>query len=386
MMLNEGIFMSKNEQFNYRIIYDFTVGKIKRREAATLTGKSERTISRLAKAIRREGMMGIKNGNLGKTPHNKTSKDIKLVVQDLIRDKYFDLNVTHCLEKLHEKHGFSYLKYPTLLRWMHELNMVKRRHRRSRKIFKKRARMPAEGLMLQMDGSHHQWNRGSSKWCLIAAIDDATSDIPYAEFFLSEDTLNCMTVMQRIIEKKGIPESIYVDKAGCLGGGKRAMFNQFKRACEELGIRIIFASSPQAKGRIERAWDTFQDRLIPEMRLEEIKTIPAANKYLDEVFLPEYWDKKIKIPALEEDSRYRTLADEIDLKEIFCIKEFRTVKNDHTFSYNAKLYQITGELKYSIRKQKIEIRKYQSLEEKFFFAGREIEVTASNQEKMKLVS
>ena len=123
---------------------------------------------------------------------------------------------------------------------------------------------------------------------MIAAIDDATSDIPYAEYFLSEDTINCMTVLQKIIEKQGIPYAIYVDQAGCWGGEKRAHFNQFKRACEELGIKIIFANSPEGKGRIERTWDTMQDRIIPEMRLRKIHRMSAANDYLQNQFLPNY--------------------------------------------------------------------------------------------------
>ena len=143
-----------------------------------------------------------------------------------------------------------------------------------------------------MDGSHHDWN-GKNKTVLIAAIDDATSDIPWAEFFTSEDTLNCMTVVQRIIESVGIPEALYVDKAGWFGAiSKRPDFSNFVRACEEIGTKVIFANSPQAKGRIERTWNTFQDRLVPEMRLYNIKHIPEANRYMQEIFLPHYWKAK----------------------------------------------------------------------------------------------
>ena len=281
--------------------------------------------------------------------------------------------MTHCLEKLQQLHNFKDLKYPTLRRWCHQINLVKRKGRRTRVVRKLRVRMPNEGLMLQMDGSHHRWN-GKDKWCLISAIDDATSDLPYAEFFHSEDTLNCMTVMQRIIERKGIPETLYVDKAGCLGGGKRAMFNQFRRACEDLGIKIIFANSPQAKGRIERVWDTFQDRLIPELRLRNIKSMPKANEFMQDQFIPNYWKQKNTVPAKDLNSRYRKVSDDINLDEIFCIKEYRTVKSDHTFSYDGVQYLIESDLKYSIQKQKVEIRTYQNLKEEVLFAGKKLDV------------
>lgn len=381
-MTDEGIFMSKNEQFEYRIIYDFILGKIKRSEAAMLISKTERSVTRIANRIKKKGMMGVKHANIGKKPINKTCPFEKEKAINLIREQYFDLNMTHCLEKLQQDHGFLELKYSTLRRWCHEINLVKRKGRRTRVVRKLRVRMPNEGLMLQMDGSHHRWN-GKDKWCLISAIDDATSDLPYAEFFHSEDTLNCMTVMQRIIERKGIPETLYVDKAGCLGGGKRAMFNQFKRACEELGIRIIFANSPQAKGRIERVWDTFQDRLIPELRLRGIRTMPKANDFLAEQFIPNYWKQKNTVPAKDLHSKYRKVSDQINLDEIFCLKEYRTVKSDHTFSYEGAQYLIESDLKYSIQKQKIEIRTYQNLTEEFLFAGKKLEVRSLNNKGFK---
>ncbi len=121
--------------------------------------------------------------------------------------------------------------------------------------------MAQTGLLLQMDGSPHCWFGGKPS-CLIAAIDDADGDVAYGEFFPSEDTISCMVVLQKIIEKKGIFQILYVDRAGIFGGPKRCHFSQVKRALAELGIHIIFANSPEAKGRIERLWSTLQDRLI----------------------------------------------------------------------------------------------------------------------------
>lgn len=178
-----GIFMSKENQFTHRIISDFLGGKMKRCQAAELLQVRERTVTR---------------------------------------------------EKLASEHKIE-VSYSVFRRWCHEKKLVKRKKRRSSTVRRSRVRMANEGLLLQMDGSHHKWN-GEQPWCLIAAIDDATSDIPYGEFFLSEDTLNCMTVMQRIIDRRGIPTAIYVDKAGWFGGMKRQQFCQFKPGYDRKGL------------------------------------------------------------------------------------------------------------------------------------------------------
>ncbi|EMZ3823197.1 DDE-type integrase/transposase/recombinase [Salmonella enterica] len=167
------------------------------------------------------------------------------------------------------------MKRETLRKWTHDIHHVKRAKRRRSRVHKRRERMEAPGLMLQMDGSTHRWF-GNNKSCLIAMIGDANSDI-HAEFFPSEITAGCLKVMRSVIEKSGVFKTLYVDRAGIFGGPKSCNFSQMQRACEELGIDIIFASSPQGKGRIERAFDTLQDRLIPELRLHNIIDMAGAN-------------------------------------------------------------------------------------------------------------
>ena len=367
-----GIFMSKENQFTHRIISDFLGGKMQRRQAAELLQVRERTVTRMARRIEAKGLVGAIHGNRGQRAVNRTPEALKVEVMELVEKRYFDFNMTHCLEKLVNDHKIE-VSYSVFRRWCHKKNLVKRKKRRSSRVRRSRVRMGNEGLLLQMDGSHHKWN-GEQEWCLIAAIDDATSDIPYAEFFLSEDTLNCMTVMQRIIERKGIPYAIYVDKAGWFGGMKRQQFCQFKRACEDLGIKVIFADSAEAKGRIERTWDTFQDRLSPEMRLRNIHRIPSANEYLQNEFLPNYWKINNTVPPQSPQIRYQPVTTGINLKEIFCLKDYRSVKRDHTVSWKGQRHQITTPLKYSIRGQHIEIRTYQDLTERAFFAGRPIQL------------
>lgn len=379
--MDEGIYMSKRGQLAYETVTEFLHGKLSRCEAAELLEVRERTISRIARRIEANGLMGVIHGNRGRAPENKIPDEVKREVMKLVKAHYFDFNMTHALEKLKNLHGIE-LKYDTYRRWCHEEKLVKRCKRRKAVARSRRARMPNEGLLLQMDGSPHRYN-GIDDWCLIAAIDDATSDIPHGEFFHSEDTLSCMTVLQRIIEKKGLPHALYVDGAGCLGGGKRAHFNQFKRAAEELGIRVITASSPEAKGRIERAWDTIQDRLIPEMRLRNIRSMPAANSYLQEQFLPNYWRRKNTVIAKSPEKRYRPLSPDMDLREILCLKETRMVKRDHTLSWQNERYRLDSPVKYSIYKQQIEFRTYQDLSWQAFYAGRPIDLIAF-QEPLKV--
>lgn len=369
---SEGIFMSKKEEFRFTAVSSFLSGKLSRVETATLIQVTERTVSRLARKIEQKGFLAVTHGNRGSRPSNKSSELSKKIIMDLVEERYFDFNMSHCLEKLSEVEDIT-VSYSVLRRWCHERHIVKRRKRRKAKPHIKRVRMPNEGLLLQFDGSHHRWNR-KDEWCLIGAIDDATSDIPYAEFFLSEDTLSCMRVMQKIIELRGIPYAVYVDRAGWFGGQKRQFFCQFKRACEALGMEVIFANSAQAKGRIERVWGTMQDRLIPEMRIRNITRMPGANEYLQNEFLPNYWKRKNTVVAKSTEIKYRPVGKEINLNEIFCKIEYRTVNSDHTISWENKKYVIDSPLKYSIYKQQIELRTYQNLTWKSFFAGKEISI------------
>lgn len=373
-MKDGGIYMSKAGQITHEVVSEFIHGNIGRREAAELLQVRERTISRIARRIEKKGLLGAVHGNREREPSNKTSDEFRRTVMELVEKTYFDFNMSHCLEQLKTNHGLK-IKYTTFRKWCHEKNMVKHRKRRRATARVRRVRMANEGLLLQMDGSPHRYN-GKDEWCLIGAIDDATSDIPYAEFFLAEDTINCMRVVQKIIEFKGKPYAFYVDRAGWFGGSKRVQFTQFKRACEELDIKVIFARSAEAKGRIERAWNTIQDRIVPEMRIRNIHRMPAANDYLQSQFLPNYWRIENTVAPKSPETRYRTLSPLISLKEIYCLKEYRTVNRDHTVSWEGVTYQLHSPVKYSIYRQKIELRTYQDMSWQAFYAGKAIPLLA----------
>jgi transposase-like protein len=372
-MTEGGIFMTKKEGFKYQIVEQFLSGKISRREAAELLQMKERNIAKIARRIEKKGFLGASHGNRGKDPWNKFEVSEAEAIVQLVKEKYFDFNMTHCLEFLREKHRKK-LSYEFFRRLCHKAGTVKRKQKRRPKIRQYRVRMQSEGMLLQMDGSHHAWN-GKDMWVLIGAIDDATSDVPHAEFFKREGTMECLTVMRKIIEKKGIPLAVYVDKAGWAGGCKKKhQSSQFQRACSEMGTRVIFANSPEAKGRIERFWGTLQDRLIPEMRIRDIKTIEEANRFLQEEFLPGYWKKRNTIAPVSRESKYRKSSKKRELEEIFCVKEIRKVKPDHTIQWHTDTYRVTGPFKRSLAGRDLELRFYPNGKWRALFQDREVKL------------
>ena len=364
--------MDSKAQLTVDVISKVAEGKIDIVNAAKLLNKSRRTIERYLKKYRKVGIQFVVHQNTGKSPANKTCDSLKLAVQNLIKEKYFDVNLTHLRELLQDNEGIQ-VRRETLRSWAHEIHHVKRAKRRRSQARKRRERMESPGLLLQMDGSPHRWF-GDKKSCLIAIIDDATSEI-HAEFFKSETTIGCLKVLRDYISRKGVFKALYVDKAGIFGGPKRCNFSQVQRACSELGIEIIFANSPQGKGRIERSFDTFQDRLVPELRLNNIQDMDSANRYLQDVFIPSFWRNQIEVMSRNEDSEFAPVPVHIDLDEVCVAKDYRKIRSDHTFSYGNKFYLIESPLKHSIAKQKIEIRTGQGGSFEAYFAGRHLEVS-----------
>ena len=356
-MTTGGLFVSKNEAVALRILDEFREGKMSRLVASELLGCSERSITRKVKKLRELGVAGIKHGNFQKPSNRLIASSKREQMLDLAKRLYYDFNISHCLEMLKSNHDLS-VSYATFHRWCRVAGIGKRKRRRTSKSRVYRERMACEGLMLQMDGSHHQWN-GKDEWCLIALIDDATSEIPAARFFEEETTTGCMAVLRAAIEIHGVPQMIYTDQAGWAGGSiKRHNFSQFVRACTELGIRVITTSSAQSKGRIERVWCTTQDRLIPELRLAGITGMTDANRYIDQVYLPKYWQVRNTVLPKDSNSKYRPLKEHENLDEIFCLKYTRRVNNNQTISFENRIYSITDRCYGTLAKKDVTIHQY----------------------------
>jgi hypothetical protein len=353
LTVKDGVYLSKKERNQFEVINEFLNKRITRAEAALALDCTIRTVSRIAKAVSVDGLRGVIHGNHGKDPWNKLEPAELDKIKTLILGKYQNFNITHALEYLVEKHDVK-IHYTKLRSICHSIHAVKRTKRRA-KVRRYRQRHPAEGYLLQMDGSTHEWINGE-KWCLISAIDDATSDIPYAEFIKTECLEGVMRVVRKIIEIKGIPWALYLDRANWFAGWKPNEKTQFQRICKELGIRIIPAFSAQAKGRIERSWDTLQDRLVAEFGLYEIKTMSEATRYLNHEFIPNTWRKKMTVIPESSEYLYKPIPIHMNLDHIFCLKFNRKVRADHTITYQNIRYKITTKLPYSIARRMIEIR------------------------------
>jgi transposase len=312
-------------------------------EAAKVMGVSERHGWRILAAYRKEGAAALAHGNRGRTPVNITPQAIRERVISLAEGRYSGVNHTHLAELLAEREGIKFSR-STLRRVLTEAGLSSPRRGRSPRHRYRRQRMPQEGMLLQLDGSHHRWleYRGP-QLTLLLAIDDATGRVPYALFREREDTLGYLKLLKSIIERCGIPLGVYTDRYSTFHvergpNGGIAPLTQFGRALRELGITHILAHSPEAKGRVERANGTFQDRLVSELRLSGASNITEANLVLRD-FLSRF-NQRFGVPAAQSGQVYHPISPEMDIDNILCLKERRRVARDNTVQYRGRNLQL----------------------------------------------
>lgn len=371
--VDAGFFMSRSQKFELEIVSKIAANKMSISLGARALDVSERSIYRYLIGWELNGTEFGIHGNKARSPVNRTSLDLKKQVKEIVQAKYFDFNISHALEKLREVEKIEGLNRETFRKWIHEWKMVKHKVRRCGKARYMRGRHKQRGMLLQMDGSYHNWY-GSKKSCLIAVIDDATSEIIHMEFYGWETTQDCMAVLHNIVERFGIFEILYTDKAGVFGGGKRVHFCQLKQAVESIGAHFIYANSPEAKGRIERLFKTLQDRLVSELRLHNITERVAANKFVQTHYIKSHNAKFGVAPELHENA-FKPVPPQIDLKEVFCMKYFRVLQKDHTLSFESKTYLVKSPLRYSIKKSNIEVRVYPNKQIKLFYGAIQLDAT-----------
>ncbi len=337
--------MSTDEFKKYRLTCEVLEGKLKISDLATQLGKSYRQAQRIVSSVRISDIRGVYHGNCSKIPHNKTCIIKEQKVIEFLKGKYIDFNLTHFREKLEEVEGI-FIGKNALYSIAKKQGLIKNPKRRGRRSHRPRARLPMEGMMIQFDGSQHCWF-GDQITDLIGGIDDATGNVLDAEFFYGETSLNSMKVIRAIIDKNGLPESFYMDQAGIYGKIDMDTESQISRAFDQVGIRLILASSSQAKGRIERLWRTFQDRLVAELKLHQIKDIKEANEFLRDHFIPNY-NLKFSVQPTDDKKAYRkNIFGNLDL--IFCKKEQRKIMNGNLFSWNSVTWMIDEKTNYSGR-------------------------------------
>jgi len=337
--------MSQLELKSYRLGMDVIEGKLTIVDYALQIGKSYRQAQRIIKRIKEKDVLGVVHGNSGREPHNKTPLETELLIIDLLKNKYEDFNLTHFNEKasLYDKLN---IKKDALHVIATRHGLVKNPKRRGRRSHKPRPRLAREGMMIQFDGSNHVWF-GDIRTDLIGGIDDATGTVVGCEFFFGETSNHSLKVIRSIVDNYGLPESFYMDQAGIYGKIDREWESQISRAFEQTGIRLIIAGSSQAKGRIERLWRTFQDRLIAELAFHSITEMSEANRFLKDEFIPSY-NLQFSIPAEEETSAYRkNVFGNLDL--IFCRKIQRKIMSGNVFSWENVTWVIDEIKSYSGR-------------------------------------
>ena len=286
--------MNQLEQTRLHVLNSVLEHQLPVAQAAEILGVSERHAWRILADYRKEGAAALAHGNRGRRPRNAVSDDEAAAVIQLASTTYAGANHTHLTELLRDREGID-LSRPTVRRILTRAGIPSPRHRRPPKHRVRRQRMPQAGMLVQIDGSFHRWlGDNGPQFTLLLAVDDATSAVVNAVFSPEEDTRGYFTLMRGLIERWGLPIALYSDRHGVFkfsGKPKHVKLpveaTHFSRALVELGIQQIFARSPQAKGRVERAAGTFQDRLVTELRLAGASTIDQANAVLRD-FLPRY--------------------------------------------------------------------------------------------------
>ena len=282
--------MTQDEQARLQILNSLLADYMTIDQAATLMGVSTRHTRRLLAAYRKEGAAALAHGNRGRRPSNITSETTRSRVIHLARTRYSGANHTHLSELLREHEGID-IGRTTLRRILVDAGLVSPRRRRPPKHRVRRQRMPVEGMLVQIDGSYHRWlGDDGPRFMLLLAVDDATGKVASALFCEYENTRDYFLLMRGLIKRYGIPIAVYTDRHSVFkhvpGGGLPNAPTQFSRAMDELGVQMIFALSPQAKGRVERVAGTFQDRLVTELRIADATTIEEATVVLEDLHRP----------------------------------------------------------------------------------------------------
>ena len=334
--MNKEVVMSRKEMSQITIFDAVVNGKMTQKEAARLTNLSIRQVNRKASRYKEHGYAGLIHKSRGQKGNRAIDKDIKQKILELLRGKYPGYGPTLAAEKLYEYENIK-IDHETLRKLMITHNLWEKK-KRKRKTFVWRERKHHTGEMVLADGSKHIWF-GDDYSTLVAFIDDATSTIEL--YFDKEETIESMSAVTKLyLEKHGRPRSIYTDRGKVfkVNNAKDGIkhFTQYQKMLSTLDITLIHAYSPQAKGRVERLFRTLQDWLPKELRLRGIKTLRAANKFLQDIFI-EYANKKLTVEPKSDVNLHQSIED-YDLNSIFCLKYKRILNNDNTIVYKNRFF------------------------------------------------
>lgn len=339
--------MSKKELRRLPIIHKVMEKRLTQIKAAEMLDLADRQIRRIIKKIQKGGDQAIVHGNRGNPSPFKLSESKTEEIRGIVEKKYYDFGPTFAAEKLLECEKIKIGK-EKLRQLMTSWHIWHPKNRKKRKIHQWRERKLHRGEMIQMDGSDHDWLEGRGpRLVLMGYIDDAGNEF-FGQFYKCEGTFSAMESFKQYMIKYGIPFSLYMDKHSAYKTTRQPNLEedlkgefaktQFARSLDELNVKIIYAHSPQAKGRIERVFETLQDRLTKEMRLSGISTLNQAN-----VFLTEYLSKhnaRFTVKPFKRGNLHRMIPKKLNFDEIFCIKEFRTIGNSYTVHWKNRMFFI----------------------------------------------
>jgi hypothetical protein len=348
-MKGDTLRMSQQQINRYHVIMASLEGKLTVPEAAKAIGLSERQVTRLRNGVKQEGAAFMVHKNTKKASSRAVSQAEKKKIVELYRsEKYCGANFLHFSELLAEHEGLA-RSYTTIRNILTQAQIESPKKRRRTKAHHRRKRKAQEGLLIQMDATPFEWFGGSAKFTLHGGIDDATGNIVGTYMAKHECLQGYFEVVRQIVSRNGVPVAAYADRHAIFRSpnadkltmeeqldGKQAADTQFGRAMKELGITLIAARSPQAKGRIERLWETLQSRLVIEFRIHGIKTVHEAN-----AFLEEYIQKfNAQFAVKPEDTEKAYVPTSLDLDLVLCVKEKRVVDNGGVFSFYGKQWKL----------------------------------------------
>ena len=337
----ENVTLTQKEQTRLQVLNSLMADHMTLEQAATLMGVSARHTRRILAAYRRDGAAALAHGNRGRRPANATPDPLATDVVLLARTRYAGVNHTHLSELLRERECID-IGRNTLRKILTDVGVNSPR-RRPPKHRVRRQRMPREGMLIQIDGSYHRWlGEDGPQFMLLLAVDDATGKVVSALFCEYENTRDYFVLMRGLIERHGVPIALYTDRHSVFkhvpGTGAPSAPTQFSRAMDELGIQMIYALSPQAKGRVERAAGTFQDRHVTELRLAGATTIEDAGVVLRD-FLP-HFNERFGVSAPESEVAYRPVDGGTCLDRMLCFRHSRKVAKDNTVRYRRSTLQL----------------------------------------------
>jgi transposase len=357
--------LTVREQKRLFVITEVLAGRWTAAEAAAKLGLSLRQMRRVLAAFRRDGPAGLVHGNRGRVTSRRIPPEIREQVIDLTSTRYRDYNDYHLTETLAEEHGVA-LSRSSVRRIRREAGLPGPRKRRSPRHRSWRERSLQRGMLLQIDGSKHDWLEGRGpKLCLIAAIDDATGEVPWALFRPEEDAAGYFLLLQHIFQTHGLPLAVYADRHTIFQSPKKASIaeqlagkpprSQFGRLLDELDVQLIKAHSPQAKGRIERLFETLQDRLLKALRQAGATNVDDANRVLPD-FLPRF-NARFGVPPAKEPSAFRPWPTGLQPDDVLCFKHERVVANDNAISFSGQRLPIgPGSHRRSYAHCRVEVR------------------------------